>query len=159
MNAVSEDQLIAALIGAVIGLVIGYVMGGRMAPGSQQTRELEDELQLAKASHERFEQRVNAHFADTASKLNALTDNYRDVYAHIASGAADLCTQEGGADFTALTAPENTASEAIEADSVVVEPPRDYAPKSSPDDPGVLNERFGLEGDESPPEERSNRTV
>jgi uncharacterized membrane-anchored protein YhcB (DUF1043 family) len=30
-----------------------------------------------------------------------------------------------------------------------VEPPRDYAPKASPDDPGVLNERFGLDDDSS----------
>lgn len=152
MNLFSEDQVIAAIIGVVVGSVIGYFMGGRTAPGNQRTRELEIQLQAAKTAHERFEQRVNVHFIDTASKLNALTDNYRDVYTHIANAAAELYSQDGGPDFSALATQRDTAAEAIEADSVMTEPPRDYAPKNSPDEPGVLNERFGLEGDNAPPE-------
>ena len=152
MNPFSEDQIIAAIIGAVVGLVIGYIMGGRTAPGQQRTRELEIQLEAAKTAHERFEQRVNVHFIDTASKLNALTENYRDVYTHIANAAAELYSQDGGPEFSALATPRDTAAEAIEADSVMTEPPRDYAPKNSPDDPGVLNERFGLEGEDAPPE-------
>ena len=152
MNSFSEDQIIATIIGAVVGLVIGYIMGGRTAPGQQRTRELEVQLEAAKTAHERFEQRVNVHFIDTASKLNALTENYRDVYTHIANAAAELYSQDGGPDFSALATPRDAAAEAIEADSVMTEPPRDYAPKNSPDDPGVLNERFGLEGEDAPPE-------
>lgn len=152
MNSFSEDQIIATIIGAVVGLVIGYIMGGRTAPGQQRTRELEVQLEAAKTAHERFEQRVNVHFIDTASKLNALTENYRDVYTHIANAAAELYSQDGGPDFSALATPRDATAEAIEADSVMTEPPRDYAPKNSPDDPGVLNERFGLEGEDAPPE-------
>lgn len=155
----SEEQIIAGVIGAVAGLIIGYFFGGRMAPGSQKTRDLENKLQEASRVREQFEQRVNMHFADTAGKLNVLTDNYRDVYEHLASGAAELCSQDGTARFDALTAPsEPEQAPAIEADSVVVEAPRDYAPKTSPDDPGVLNERFGLDGQGVPPEEESKRS-
>ncbi len=66
----SEEQIVAAVAGAVAGLIIGYIFGGRMAPGSQQSRELEKKLQEATRSREQFEQRVNMHFADTAGKLN-----------------------------------------------------------------------------------------
>lgn len=159
MNSFSEDQIIATIIGAVVGLVIGYIMGGRTAPGQQRTRELEVQLEAAKTAHERFEQRVNVHFIDTASKLNALTENYRDVYTHIANAAAELYSQDGGPDFSALATPRDAAAEAIEADSVMTEPPRDYAPKNSPDDPGVLNERFGLEGEDAPSEASGKRSA
>ncbi len=151
-----EAIVFGGVIGAVVGIIIGWMLGRSSAPGSQENRELEQQLDDAKASHERFEQKVNAHFADTAGRLNALTENYREVYEHIARGAADLCPQENASAFNALSAPEEQP-QTIEADSVVVEPPRDYAPKSSDDDPGVLDERFGLEDQDVPPEESSRR--
>ena len=156
MNNGMEDPVLIAVIGAVIGLLIGYFLGRRSAPSSVQTRELEEQLSDATASRERFEQRVNDHFAETAGKLNALTENYREVYEHIASGAAELSPQAGAAAFTALAAPADE-DKAIEADEVMVEAPRDYAPKTSPDDPGVLNERFGLDGEDVPPTAEAER--
>lgn len=156
-----EPGMESTILAAVVALIIGFFLGRRMAPGSQETRELEGKLDEAKAHQERYETRVNAHFADTASKLNALTQNYRDVYEHLANGATDLCSQDGAAQFNALAAPaaqEAPEDTVIEQESVVVEAPRDYAPKTSPDDPGVLNERFGLEdGEDKPPEEASKR--
>lgn len=156
MNNGMDDPVLMAIAAAVVGLLIGYFLGRRSAPSSVQTRELEEQLSDAKASRERFEQRVNDHFAETAGKLNALTENYREVYEHIASGAAELSPQAGAAAFTALAAPAGD-EKAIESDDVMVEPPRDYAPKTSPDDPGVLNERFGLDGEDTPPPAETER--
>jgi uncharacterized membrane-anchored protein YhcB (DUF1043 family) len=157
---VSEDQLVPVIIGAVIGLFIGYFFGRRGAPGSEENRELQRELSKARDDQARFEQRVNAHFADTAGKLNTLTENYREVYAQIATGAADLCSTSKGPRFEALAAPgagDNAAdakkeADSIDADSVQVEPPRDYAPKSSPDEPGALDEKYGMDESDVPPE-------
>lgn len=157
MNSLSEEQVFAAIVGAIIGLLIGFYFGRRSAPGSEENRELRQQLEDAQNARERYEQRVDAHFTSAASKLNALTENYRDIYAHLASGAAELCTQGKAAEFNALAAPQSDESAAIESDSVMVEAPRDYAPKASPDDPGVLNERFGLEGEDTPPTETSAR--
>ena len=156
MNSGMDELVLGIVIGAVVGLLVGLFFGRRSAPGNQENRELEQKLDDAKANYERFEQRVNAHFSDTAGRLNALTDSYREVYEHIARGAADLCPNENGAAFNALSAPD-TQPQTIEADSVVVEPPRDYAPKSSDDDPGVLHERFGLEEQDLPPEKSDRR--
>lgn len=158
MNTGMDEPLFMAIAGAVVGLLIGYFTGRRTAPGSEVARELEQKIETLESTRDRFEQRVNTHFADTASALNALTDNYRSVYEHIANGATELCSSESAARFTALAPPAAGESETIEADSVIVEPPRDYATKTSPDDPGVLDERFGLEGEEKPPEDSSTRT-
>ena len=102
--------------------------------------------------------RVEEHFAGSAQKLDALTQQYKEVYSHIAAGAAELCPGTEVPRFEALDAPETESDSAVlEADDLVVEPPRDYAPKSSPDDPGVLNERFGLETTDVPPTEKSEK--
>jgi len=156
MNGISEDMIVPLLIGAIVGLFIGYFFGRRSAPGSEENRDLQKKLDSLNDERTRFERQVNAHFADTAGKLNALTENYREVYEQIASGAATLCTESKSPNFTALAPPaqagDDSSSGTIESDSVVVEPPRDYAPKSSPDDPGVLNERFGMDGEDVPPD-------
>ena len=156
MNGSMEDMVIPALIGAIVGLFIGYLAGRRTAPGSEQHRELEQQLESMKEERTRFEQQVNSHFAETAGKLNALTENYRDVYAHLASGAAALCAKDAQPRFEALAPPVAADGEddtrTIEADSVVVEPPRDYATRASEADPGVLDERYGMDSDDVPPD-------
>jgi uncharacterized membrane-anchored protein YhcB (DUF1043 family) len=153
-----NDPVFIAVAGAVVGLLIGYFTGRRLSPGSYETRQLEEQLADARSTQERYEQRVNEHFADTANKLNALTNNYREVYAHIASGASELCPKAENLNFSALAAPGNDGHDTIDADSVMVEAPRDYAPKTSPEDPGVLNERFGMDGSDVPPEDSSTRS-
>lgn len=154
MNGISEDMVVPALIAAIVGIFIGYFFGRRSAPGSEENRELQRQLDTVRDERSRFEQRVNEHFADTAGKLNTLTENYREVYEQIATGAAALCSQSGGPRFEALAPPaeEAGAPATIEADSVVVEPPRDYAPKTDPDGPGVLDESFGIDSTDTPPE-------
>lgn len=158
MNTGMDGPLFMAIAGAVIGLIIGYFTGRRTAPGSETARDLGEKLEQAEAARERYEQRVNAHFADTANKLNALTANYRDVYQHLAGGASELCSDDDAAQFKALEAPQEPEHETIDADSVVVEAPRDYAAKTSPSDPGVLDERFGLDGEEKPPQDSTTRS-
>ncbi|MEM1188746.1 MAG: YhcB family protein [Pseudomonadota bacterium] len=154
MEGVTQEQVITVLIGAIIALFIGYFIGRRGAPGSAENRKLQSELDSLRDERARYEQRVNTHFAETAGKLNALTENYREVYEQIAEGAAALCSSGSGARFDALAAPtsEDDTGDTIEGSSVQVEPPRDYAPKSSPDEPGVLNERFGIDGADVPPD-------
>ncbi|MFK7829164.1 MAG: YhcB family protein [Congregibacter sp.] len=158
MNTGMEEVIFAAAAAAVVGMLIGFLTGRRASPDVQQTRELERQLEEAKVTQERYANQVNTHFADTASKLTMLTATYRDVYEHLANGATDLCDKEAAQGFTALAAPATSADDIpIDSDSVMVEAPKDYAPKLSSDDPGVLNERFGLEGQNVPPEETAKR--
>jgi hypothetical protein len=153
-----EELVFAAIAGAVVGLLIGFFTGRRLAPGTQENLDLKQKLEEARAATEQFEQKVNAHFAETAGKLNSLTQNYREVYAHLAQGASELCTPDGKPTFDALAAPSAEGPQTIDADSVILEPPRDYAPKTSPDAPGVLNESFGLKGEDKPPADSTTRS-
>ena len=38
-----------------------------------------------------YRTRVDDHFRETANLLNAMTEQYRQVYTHMANGAAALC--------------------------------------------------------------------
>ena len=58
--------------------------------GSAKVKEL-------KAEHEQYRKKVDDHFVNTAVLFKGLTDQYRDVYRHIASGAGDLCSDEAKA--------------------------------------------------------------
>lgn len=162
MNGSVEDLFIPVLIGAIVGLIIGYLAGRRGAPGAEQARDLERQLDTLRDERGKFEQRVNEHFADTAGKLNALTENYRDVYAQIASGAAALCSTDQGPRFDALAAPggkdgDGKGNDSIDADSVQLEPPRDYAPKTSPESPGVLDDSYGVNKEDVPPDHSKDK--
>jgi len=149
-----EDVIVPVLIGATIGLFIGYFTGRRMAPDSERNRELERQIESLKNDRTRFEQQVNAHFTDTATKLNTLTENYREVYAHIAGAAATLCSDENRPEFAALPpAAESQKSEGtIDSGSVVTEPPRDWAPKPPGSNTGTLSESYGVDKSDVPPD-------
>lgn len=149
MEPGTEQLLIGAAIGAILGFLLGYVFGRRSAPGSQQVSELEQKLEDAMQAKQEFKERVTVHFVESAQKLNTLTEQYREVHLHLAAGAENLCGEGTGGAFEVLgTPPAETLT--IESDELVMEPPRDYAPKSSPDEPGILNERFGLDKDAPP---------
>lgn len=152
MEPGSDQTILFAVIAAVVGIVLGYIFGRRTAPGSREKRELEEKLEDMLAQKRHFEERVTEHFSQSAEKLNRLTEQYRDVHQHLAAGADALCNTGASAAFVALEAPATPAEPpAIEVDDVVMEAPRDYAPKASPEAPGVLNERFGLDAEDAPP--------
>jgi uncharacterized membrane-anchored protein YhcB (DUF1043 family) len=145
-----EQAIFVGVAAAVIGTVIGYFAGRRASPGIQQLREMTQRFEDAEVEKQRYAQQVNTHFLETANKLNKLTEDYQEVYQHLADGAAALCAADSAPGFNALGSPAAKDAQVIESDSVVVEPPRDYAPRTSPDDPGMLNERYGLDGDVPP---------
>jgi len=154
-----DDPMFLAIVAAVAGLLIGYFAGRRSAPSAEVTRELEQQLETARAERERFEQQVDAHFSETASKVGALTNSYREVYEHLARGATDLCSnEESRKSFDALASPDAAGLAAIDGDNVRVEAPRDYAVRGSASDPGVLDERFGLDGEDKPPKDSTTRS-
>lgn len=150
MEPGSEQLIMGGAVGAVVGLFLGYWYGRRSAPGSEQARDLEQKLEEARVEQRGFQDRVTEHFAESAAKLNSLTEHYRDVHEHLANSAESLVGDGARAAFVALEAPKDDPP-ALESSDLVTEPPRDYAVKSSPDSPGVLNERFGLDDEDVPP--------
>ncbi|MBV1787283.1 YhcB family protein [Marinobacterium sp. D7] len=138
-----------SLVGVAIGLVIGYLLG-RSNSGRQQ--EMASELDAARAELNKYKDEVTEHFETTAELVNGLTEQYRRVHQHLASGAQTLCTNEQpGEALQASLQPRlhkqdiPTVTDAVdnaEAEELP-EPPRDYAPKRD-DQEGTLSDRYGL---------------
>ena len=131
----------AALL--LLGLALGLAIGRRTSSTGQKYRDVERKLDQVLQDKKLYEDEVVEHFTETAQLLNKLTDSYRDVHNHLAGGAASLCQGEGPVSLEHLQGDRDPAE--IPEDLMQVQPPLDYAPKSSPDEKGTLHEEFGLE--------------
>ena len=128
-----------------IGIVIGVMLTDKLSTNSKRVRDLENQISTLKESHEEYKENVSNHFSRTAELVHRMTENYKGIYQHLASGAQNLCSTEvagkllpteSDATFSASTSDENS-QERI--------PPRDYATRTSPDRIGALSENFGIE--------------
>ena len=135
--------IVGAAAGLIIGLGLGLLLGRQSSPSGQKHREVERKLDQVLQDKKAYEDEVVEHFSDTAKLLNNLTESYRDVHNHLAKGAATLCQGEGPVSLERLEGADDPAE--IPAHLADIQPPLDYAPKSSPDETGMLNEEFGLE--------------
>ena len=133
----------AAVATLVVGLGVGLILGRRSSPAGQKHREVERKLDQVLQDKKAYEDDVVEHFSDTARLLNNLTESYREVHNHLATGAATLCQGQGPVDLGRLEAERDPAE--IPPHLADIQPPLDYAPKSSPDEKGMLNEEFGLD--------------
>lgn len=159
LSGLSSEVLIAAAIAILLlGLFIGWLVGRRTSATGQKYRDVERKLDQVLQEKKRYEDEVTEHFADTAKMLNNLTTSYRDVHNHLAAGAAALCPGEGPVALGRMETEAN--SDDIPPQLADVQPPLDYAPKSSPDEKGMLNEEFGLDREpaEAPVEETTPTT-
>ena len=74
--------------GFAVGLAVGWSAAlQRKDDDSDVINELKREVEAAQAAHRAYEQSVTSHFANTAQLLHRMQDDYRSIYAHIASGA------------------------------------------------------------------------
>jgi uncharacterized membrane-anchored protein YhcB (DUF1043 family) len=127
----------------LVALGLGTLLGRAMSPQGQKNRDLEGKLDQALQDKKAYEDEVVEHFSDTAALLNKLTESYRDVHNQLAKGATTLCQGQGPVSLEKI---ENTSSSTeIPGQLAAIQPPLDYAPKSSPNETGMLNEEFGLE--------------
>ncbi len=138
------NNLIVAIIAFSVfaGIGIGVTLGRKGGRDSKKLRDLEERLEKERQSMDLYEKKVLAHFSQTAQLVNKLTDSYRDVHAHLANGAEDLC--QGKSSETILQLESINKEPSIQED---ITPPLDYAPKISTEQRGVLNESFGIEKD------------
>lgn len=139
----SVTLIIAGLLLTAIAFLAGWYAGKHGAqPSDSREAELEESLSALEEKYAQYQQDVNQHFSETARLVGQLTQNYRSVYEHLSEGASALCDQNQ------LPQTLVQAIESAETDPVVDyqsrKPPLDYAPKTSPDEPGMLNERYGI---------------
>ena len=144
-------QIFAGLALLIIGFGLGMMLGRRSSPQSQKNREVERKLDQVLQDKKAYEDEVVEHFTDTAKLLNSLTQSYREVHNQLAKGATELCQGQGPVIAGRLE--ENSEEANISSQLADVQAPLDYAPKTSPDEKGMLNESFGLDRGEAPAQE------
>jgi len=84
-------------IGIVVfafGVGLGFFASWAMRPGDRRLRELEGELDRTREEMEEYRAGVNRHFERTSELFQELTDTYKNVYTHLASGARELCGEQ-----------------------------------------------------------------
>ena len=133
-------------IGAfALGTIVGLLIASRLKVSPSKIKDLEEQIQKLKDSHTEYRDSVSDHFSMTAELVQHMTESYRDVYQHLASGAQDLCSGQVASKLLPAESDAvfETANNPEEASPLA--PPRDYAAKQSPDQKGALAEDFGLD--------------
>lgn len=130
--------------GFAVGLAVGWWSAlQRKDDSSDVINELKREVESAQAAHRAYEQSVTTHFANTAQLLQRMHDDYRSIYAHIASGAQELCDSGVPSQMGDV----KNISSSFDVPDHLLDPsqPLDYAPKKAPGETGQLAEDFGLD--------------
>ncbi|CAA0110175.1 Inner membrane protein YhcB [Halioglobus japonicus] len=138
-----EMVLAIAVIAVIVGLIAGLLMGRRSSDSAKKHRDIALKLDQVMQDKKSYEAEVVEHFSETAKLLNNLTESYREVHNQLAQGAEKLCHGAGPVSLERLENKYDPTE--IPANLANIEPPLDYAPKTSPDEKGMLNEEFGLE--------------
>ncbi len=138
-----------------IGVVIGVVVASRMNASPTRVRELENQIRQIKDNHREYRDSVSDHFSMTAELVHHMTESYREVYQHLASGAQDLCSSEVASKLLPADSDAVFENPSATDDNSELVPPRDYAAKQSPDQKGALSEDFGIEKPKPAEEEDS----
>lgn len=134
-----------ALLGVGVGLACGWLLGIRKKSKRDVIIDLEARLERALESRADYESDVAEHFAKTARLLGRMTEDYREVYTHLAAGADSLCDGDIEIPNASTLLGANAGSQEIPSNLVDVLPPLDYAPRKSPSEKGQLSETFGLD--------------
>ena len=136
---------LASITCLAVGVVVGVLFASKLNIGSSRVQELESQVRTLKENHNEYRDSVSDHFSMTAELVQHMTESYKEVYQHLASGAQDLCSTEVAGKL--LPAETDAAFEANrtpeEANGLFA--PKDYATKQSPKQKGALSEEFGLE--------------
>lgn len=135
---------LTAIACLAVGIVLGVIFASRLSASPSRVQELENQIRNLKENHNSYRDNVSDHFNMTADLVQHMTESYREVYQHLASGAQDLCSDDVASKL--LPAGSDAVFEKeVETDtSSGLIPPKDYAAKQDPEQKGALSEDFGL---------------
>ncbi len=137
---------ITAIACLLAGAAAGWVIRRQLDPAEQRQRDLERRLLENELALRDYKSQVTTHFKGTAERVNRLTEDYRELHQHLAEGALGLCEpRQPGEEPPLLTSLGGPGYRPVPPAAGGVSPPLDYAPRTSPQQPGMLNEEYGLE--------------
>ena len=133
-----------AIVGLAVGVVIGALFANRLNISPSRVQELENQIHSLKENHDEYRDSVSDHFSMTAELVQHMTESYKEVYQHLASGAQDLCTNEVASKLLPAESDAVFESNGNQVENGGLIPPKDYAAKQNPEQKGALSEDFGL---------------
>ena len=122
-----------ALVAFGIGLATGWILKLRHKDESDTAFKLQNQLEKALDNHSHYEAEVSEHFNQTAQLLSRMTEDYRTIYNHLASGAEQLCNDATSIPPTTLTAPPDNNTEMPPTTMDAIQP-LDYTPYKDSDE-------------------------
>jgi len=81
--------LIAGLL-FIVGLTVGGIAGRWRGQYDNRSKELTKEVDQLRTDMKQYRDEVGQHFNKTGELFNTMTQNYRDIYDHLATGAQKL---------------------------------------------------------------------
>lgn len=84
------NPTVSLVLGGLLLLAAGIVVGF-LAGRSKARRDVSEETSRLRAEQDAYRRKVTEHFRETAGHFQALGEQYRDLYRHLASGAEALC--------------------------------------------------------------------
>jgi uncharacterized membrane-anchored protein YhcB (DUF1043 family) len=139
-----------------VGVVIGVVFASRLNASPSRVQELENQIRSLKENQIEYKDSVSDHFSMTAELVQHMTESYREVYQHLATGAQDLCSTEVAGKLLPASSDAVFETNSSSQEASGLNPPKDYAAKQNPDQVGALAEDFGLEKPKPTHEEESS---
>ncbi len=145
MNVLWFVGSLAFLAGILCGALVYHLLSG----AKSRSGRLESQLDELQQEFKEYQARVGDHFTTSAHLINKLTDTYRDVHEHLANGAEDLCKDEevrnrlGDSLLSSNALLSGKIHKRRNERTPPLEQPKDYAPKSGPDEQGALAEEYG----------------
>lgn len=103
--------ILSLLIGIALGWIITYTLVARHG----RTHQLQLELDRLKENFRDYRDQVTHHFMRTSELVQEMTQSYRSVYEHLASGAQHLCGDPELAPLHHRKAPPLTAGSVPDA--------------------------------------------
>ena len=79
--------LITFAFGIVCGIGVAYLVPGNR----RRTQELENKVNSLQQEYDSYHEQVGQHFLKTSELVEKMTESYRDVYEHLATGSQALC--------------------------------------------------------------------
>ncbi len=79
-------------IGFLLGTGVGFLVAYLVVFRDERAGRLREELARMKAQFEAYQGKVDDHFVKSSELFQQMTERYREIYQHLASGAQSLCS-------------------------------------------------------------------
>lgn len=89
---ITNEMWITAGLALAAGFLVGFLVAYFGVYKRRKVAKLQSELLEQKTRLAAYREQVDAHFVETSTKFQGLTEQYRALYEHLAEGAQSLCT-------------------------------------------------------------------